>query len=246
MSTFISILQDVLEGMGVYSPGETIPDNDAERGLIVANDMIDSWSTESLTCYAILEQSTTLTPNKSAYTIGTVGSPDINATRPIRLRTGAGAAYLQDSTGNNYWVNVETQMSWNLIGNRSQQVNSNIPDRLFYDPQFPLGVLNFFPVPNQGITAFWDSFLQLTQFPDLATDITFPPGYALAIKDNLRIMLCPYFKPDMFQVPQLWFEMANRSKANIKRSNSRPDSIVFDQELLPRATAAWNIYRDSY
>ncbi len=246
MTTALGLIQDSLEKIGVYAPGDTISDADAQRGLIVLNDMIDSLSTESLSCFAILEQSVELIPGKSAYTIGTVGSPDINATRPIRLRTGPGAAYLQDPNGNNYAVEVVTQMKWNMIGNRSQLVNSNKPDTLFYDPQFPIGILNFFPQPNEGITAFWDSLLQLTEFDNLATDVTFPPGYQLAIKRNLDIWLCPYFKPDGFQIPQLWFEMANTSKANIKRANMRPDSIVFDAELLPRAASAYNVYTDTY
>ncbi len=246
MTTALSLIQDSLEKIGTYSPGETVSDADAERALIVLNDMIDSWSTESLTCFTILEQTTTLIPGKSAYTIGTVGSPDINDTRPIRLRAGPGAAYLQDSNGNSYGVEVVSKMKWNMIGNRSPTTTSNIPDTLYYSTDFPLGTLNFFPTPNQGIAAFWDSFLQLTEFANLAADVTFPPGYQLAIKDNMAIMLCPYFKPDGFQIPQLWFEMANKSKANIKRANTRQDSIVFDGELLPRASATYNIYRDSY
>src|SRR5690349_2150704 len=142
----LDIISFALKRMGVYAPGETIADSDAEDCLVILNDMLDSWSNESLACFTILEQSVALVAGKASYTIGSGG--DVSGTRPLRLIKTAGSAYIQDTTGQNYPVEVVERDLWNLIGNRSGIVTSQVPDTLFYDPQFPLGLLNFWPTPN--------------------------------------------------------------------------------------------------
>ncbi len=240
-TTFQDIAQDVLEMLMVYAPGETISDADAERVLTVANDMLDSWSNESLTCYQEIEQSTALIAAKQQYTIGSGG--DVNVTRPLRIKDGPGAAYVQDTNGNNYPLDVLPLDSWNMIGNRGAQVTANIPMVLFYDPAFPLGKLNFYPTPNQGgFTAFWDSYLQLTTFASLTTALSLPPGYSLAIKSNLAVEVKPYFKTA--QLDPLIIAKASKSKANIKITNKRLNEALMDAALVARSGYAYNIFTD--
>lgn len=247
MTTAQDMIQDAAEKIGVYAPGETITAADEARFLKVLNDMIDSWSNESLTCYAILEQSVPLQVAKQSYTIGTTGSPDVNATRPIRLIDGPGAAYMRDSNGNRYPVNVVPRDQWNLIWNLTS-TTSNIPNTLFYDPQFPLGVLNVWPLYNGtlAMTMFFDSYLQLTEFANLQATVTLPPGYVKAIQDNLAIEAGPYFKPDNWVPSAMLMKAASDSKGNIKRSNLRPNVATFDKLLHARGGAVYNIYADSY
>ena len=213
--------------LGVYAPGETPSDADIQEMFTLLNDMIDSWSTESLTCYAFSQQSATLTPGTSQYTIGPGGT--FNMTRPIRLVEGPGAAYIQDVNGNNYMVEVLTLDQWNLIGNRSSIVNSNFPNSLFYDPQYPLGLMNFFPQPNASNTAYWTSLLQFTRFSGLTATVSLPPGYELALKTNLAVWAKPYFTRADID-PDLRMQ-ATKSKANIKRSNDRDNVAVMEPEL---------------
>ncbi len=243
MTTGLDIVTDALEKLGVYAPGETLTDADAERGLTCLNDMLDSWSNESLSCYAILEQSTTLVVGQNAYTIGTSGGANINATRPLRIIEGPGAAYIQDTNSNNYFMDVLPRDQWNLIGNRGSTITSNVPDKLFYDPQFPLGIINIFPTPNISYTLFWDSYLQLVDLANLATVISLPPGYALALKSNLAVALKPYFAKAQLD-PLVQME-AMKSLGNIKRTNIRTNVAVFDPEIVAHASATYNIYRDN-
>lgn len=242
METAEGCIQESLEMLGVYAPGETMTAADSSRGLTVLNDMLDSWSNESLSCFAVAQQSLTLVPGQPSYTIGTSGGANVPLTRPIRLRSGPGAAYIQDNNQNIYGVDVITQAQWNLRGSRN--TNSNFPDVLFYDPQFPLGILNFDPIPNIGYTAYFDSFLQLSDFATLTTQVSLPPGYVLAIKANLAVALQPYFATS--QLSPIVVARAADSKANIKRSNIRLDPSVYDPEITARAPGIYNIYTDSY
>lgn len=242
MTTALDIITDSVQKIGVYAPGETLSAADSALGLSRLNAMMDSWSNESLTCYANLEQSANLIPGQYQYTVGTGGN--FNMVRPIAILDSPGSCYVLDNNGNRYNLEVVPQDRWNLIGNITQ-VNSNFPNTLFYDPQYPLGIINVYPVPNINWTLFWDSRLQLMEFPALTTVLTLPPGYYSAITDSLAVELWPYFKPDGAPPPQTLIVLASKSKGNVKRSNIKEVIANFDPEIIAKAQGVYNIYTDS-
>lgn len=242
MTTARDLCQDALEAMQVYAPGETATNPDIARMFATLNKMIDSWSNESLSCYANIEQSATLVPGQYRYTIGTSGSPDINATRPLAISDSYGTVYLVDQNGNRYNLEVVPQARWNLINNVTQ-VNSNIPNTLFYDPQYPLGIINIYPVPNTPYTLYFDSRLQLTRFSSLSAVMSFPPGYEKAITENLAVDGGMYF-PTANLTPSL-VRAAAISKGNIKRRNITEVLANYDPEIVSRAGNTYNVYSDS-
>lgn len=238
------MIQDALEMLMVYAAGEVMSAADAARGLKRLNQMMDSWSNEKLTMFDAIEQSVALVAGKSQYSIGAGGY--VSAPRPMWIDNGPGTAYVQDANGNNYRLAVVERDAWNQIGNRSILVTSNIPDTLFYDRQFPLGLLNFYPFPNiGGYTAFWDSWSPLSTFPGLAGVLNLPPGYEMAIVSNLAVALKPYFVKA--QLDPLVVKEAMESKANLKRVNSRAQQIAFmDDAIVANAGSSYNIYTDGY
>ncbi len=239
MPTALDYLTDSLQGIGVYAAGETITSADALLCLQRLNTMMDSWSNESLMTYAQMEQSGTLVPGKYQYTVGPGG--DFNMIRPLRILGGGGTCYIQDSNGNRYNLEVVPKDRWNLIGNISQ-VNANFPSTLYYNPQFPLGIINLYPIPNTSYTLYFDSYLQLSNFTDLAMEMTLPPGYRAAIQDNLSVELWRFFKPDNAPIPQITLAVAARSKGNVKRTNIKENIANYDPELVSRANGTFNIY----
>lgn len=240
MATAQDVITDALQMLGVYDPTMPLSDSDAQLGLSVLNDMMDSWSNESLSCFAILEQSAPLVPGQQSYTIGPSGN--FNMTRPLKIMDGPVSAYVQDGNGNNYPMEVVTRDKWNLYGNRSNVVTSDFPDVLFYDPQFPLGIINVMPFPTIAYTMFWDSYLQLSEFANLSTAISLPPGYKLAMGTNLAVALKPYFADA--QLDPIIAARAMDSKGNIKRTNIRPSVAVYDSEIVSRAQVSYNPYTD--
>lgn len=241
MATFTDIYTDVFQKIHYYAPGERVDDADAEMALRVANDMLDSWSNESLSCYAILEQSVVLQPTVGQYTMGPGGV--VNGTRPLKLIEGQGAAYTMDSNGNRYDMEVVPRDKWNVVTSNTL-VNANVPIYLFYDPQYPLGYLNFWPIPNINWTAYWDSYLQLVDFSSVNGPINFPPGYKKAIQDSLAVEIWPYCFRNK-QIDPLLVEIASRSKGNIKRTNIRTVEAAYDPELISRGSGTYNIYSDN-
>lgn len=239
MPQFIDIATDAFQKIGYYALGETIDDADAQLALRVGNDMLDSWSNESLTCFAILEQSVLMVPGIARYTIGPGGA--INGPRPIRLIGGPGSAYLMDTNGNKYGVEVVPQDRWNMVTSNSL-VDANVPIYIFYDPQNPLGIINVWPVPNIGWTLYFDSYLQLIDFGNIDSPLSFPPGYKKAIQDCLAVELWPYcFKSE---VSSTVVELAMKSKGNIKRSNIRENVAIYDAGLISKSGQVYNVYTD--
>jgi hypothetical protein len=230
--------------IGYLGAAETMTSADAQLGLDMLNKMLDSWSNESLTCFSILEQSFPLVVGQSSYTIGPLPSANVVAVRPIKLIESPGSAYLQDFSQNNYGVDVVTREQWNNIANRGSDTVSDIPDTLFYDPQFPLGVINIWPNPTIGYTLFFDSYAQLSDMGTLYQTFSLPPGYELAIMSNLAVFLGPFCKNAL--VSQDVKDIARLSKANIKRSNGRPNVATFDKEITKSGQPNFNIYSGRY
>jgi hypothetical protein len=241
VAEFIDLAKDALMKIGAYAPGEIIDDADAELALNTADTMLDSWSTESLSCFATIEQSIVLIPTIAQYSVGPGGA--INGTRPIRLKTDPGAAYLLDNNGSRYLVQVvEDQSRWNLLTGNTQ-VDANVPLYIFLDPQYPLAQLRVWPVPNQNWTLYFGSFQQLTDFSSISGAFSFPPGYKKAIQDCLAVELWPYFYKGEAP-PQILLSLAATSKGNVKRSNIKECIAIYDPELVSRGGGTYNVYTD--
>ena len=73
---------------------------------------------------------------------------------------------------------------------------------------------------------FWDSYLQLTQFANLTTALSLPPGYERAIVTNLAVKIAPYFS-DAIVSPAVAIE-ASQTLGDIKRTNIRPILARYD------------------
>lgn len=235
------IVSDALAMTGSYGARETIQSDDMKLGLRMLSDMMDMWSNFSLACFEIFEQSAPLVPMQASYTIGPGG--DFNMTRPLKILTDPGTAYIQDPNGNNYPMQVVPRDKWNLYSNRSSLVTSNFPNILFYDPQYPLGVINITPYPNIAYTMFWDSMLQFATYDSPTQQLSLPPGYAIAMKSNLAIILKPFFLDG--QMDPVIPALASSSLGAIKRTNQRELYAIYDSEIVSRSSVQYNVYTDS-
>lgn len=238
-STAQSIITDAFQKLTLHAVGENPTAAESALGLQVLNDMLDSWSNEKLACFAALDQSIALAVGVQRYPLGT-GSI-YSTSRPLAIADGPGSAYCIDPSNQTYSVDVRSQQEWNLISYLA--TTGNYPTDIFYDPQFPQGILNVFPIPNaSGYTLHIMSRLQLTDFATLATAVSLPPGYLVALKNNLAVALAPYFSVKPSDEIK---EAARETKAIIKRTNNKAVPAFYDPELIAKANATYNIYSDT-
>ena len=239
MTTTSDIITRSLKALGYTGATETISSADANDGLTAFNAMLDSWTNENLLSYVVLERSFPLQISINSYTIGPGGV--INTTRPTDITE----AYVRDANNNDFLMNILPRDEWNEIGNRGTTITSQIPTDLFYDPQYPLGVINIFPTPLAAYTVFYDSTQNQVSSTALTTSISMPPGYERAYVLNLSLEMMALGYPCMLDDKGLMRLINNASdaKAAIKRMNIKEVVADVDDALISRSDATYNIYR---
>lgn len=227
--------------MGAYDAMTPLSAADGSLLLDLLNSLLDEWSNYTLACFEVLEQTGLLIPGQGSYTIGPGG--DFNMTRPLKILTDPGTAYVMDDNGNRYYMSVVPRDRWNLFGNVSSTITSDFPQALFYDPQFPLGIINVTPFPTNGYTMAWDSMLQLSEFSTLATLVNLPPGYNIALFSNLAVLAKPFFLDG--QMDPAIPATASRTLGAIKRTNQRELVAIYDSEIVSKSNVGYNVYTDA-
>lgn len=240
MTTFSQLFTRSAKALGYLGRTEVLSAGDANDIQGIFNSMLDSWSNENLLSIVVLERSFTLQVGVASYTIGSGGV--INTTRPLDISM----AYVQDTGTNNFPMRIQTRDKWNEIGNRGPTITSQIPTDLFYDPQYPLGVINIFPTPLLAYTVYYDSTQQQVDSSSLTASISMPEGYERAYYSNLAIEMMGNGFPCLLDQKQLsaLIEVARESKANIKRTNIKDVISNYDPQIVSRSYATYNIFSD--
>lgn len=225
--TVADIVSDAMKMLGVLAAGETPSSEEQADAFRVLNRMMDSWANERLALFATSRDAYTLTPGHNPHTLGNSGSPDFNATRPLRIDR---ASIVLAISGNS-----ELPLNGPLSDEEWQithgKVSTGIPSRLWVETEYPLLKLWLNPVPANADTLVLYTWQQLGRFAATSTTFDFPPGYEEAIVSNLALRIAPLFGVTISQEAAL---IANDSLATLKRVNIKPINIGTDPALIRR------------
>ena len=239
MATAYDIIRSALRLVGVYAAGEPLQIDDANDGLTVFQDMVNSWNTERLAIFTTRIDDFPFILGQQAYTLGTGG--DFNIPRPAAID--AMSAILLTNPDNP----VEIPIDMYSVSDWQTQipiktVNSSWPQICYDDGGFPLRTLNFWPIPiTQPNSCRIYSWQALAEPAALNTVINFPPGYAKAFRYNLAVDLAAEF--GVAQVPPVVLAQAISSLAMVKTLNS-PD-LTLKSDLIPDPSG-WNYKADLF
>lgn len=192
----------------IISPGESIPASKANQVLEELNDMLESWSIESLLVPCTVLESFQLVVGQSEYTYGSGG--DFDSSRPTKVWDDAFVR--QGST--DYPVK---KYPLNLYRRRSTKSTSGRPGIFSVNPEFPLLRVLLYPTPDSTDSIYFKADKLLTSFSSLTTEITFDPGYRRAIVANLAIEIGPNFGK---KAPKELIALATLSRNAIRGKNS--------------------------
>lgn len=216
MTAAIDIITGALGELNAYAPGEPLSAADAQTGLMVLNDLLDSWSTEHLTVYNNNEYTYTLSPGVKSYTVGPGG--DINIPRPLRI-TNVYTRITSNGQGIDYPCDVVSGDIYTSIGLKSQP--GPWPKVLYYNEDYPLGTLFFWPVPTQaGELHLWTDDI-FTTFANITDTVNLPQGYKRALRKCLAVELAPMFGREPSQA---LLAAASQAKAVVKALNNQPQT----------------------
>ncbi len=172
----------------------------------------------------------------------TVGSITVTsyAPRPMRINSAFVRLVTAISGTLDYRVRPIAVEDYERIGLKS--MNGAWPTIVYYQPTEPLGVLNYWPSPNQAGEMHLFCDMILNQFQTLADTVTLPQGSNLAIRFSLAELLMPeYGKSDPGQLAMIGAAAA-AGRAFIKRMNMQPLQTVTLPNVLmqgKRKDAGW-------
>jgi hypothetical protein len=207
--------------------GELPSPSEAQDGLQALNQMIEAWSVERLAIFTVTPKTFPLIDGKQTYTVGTGG--DFNIPRPPQI----------DWLSIVYQANppqplempiryITDPAEWRGI--TLKNFTNIFPSAALDDQGFPFRTLTFWPIPSgaslQVVIYSWQA---LAEFPDGGTVLTFPPGYAEAIRFNLAVRLAPEFGRS---APVDVKGLAVEALARVRRANMHPIEMRCEDALL--------------
>jgi hypothetical protein len=230
------IIKSALRKIRAYKPGEVIDAAEVTDNLSVLNDLIDMLSVDDLMIPSSTTEVFTLTEGQYMYTIGPGGDFDTTLPEEIDARS----SFSRDPFGVDYPLEPMTEREYNRIAIKSNMSGFNyadgtyyangsiyvngraidsIPFRIWYDQQFPIGRLWFYPPPIAGFTLFLVSTKALTSYDDISQAVVLPTGYRTMLIYNLAVMLADeYGKPITAGVGTI----AKESRNQLQHQNAKP------------------------
>lgn len=237
MATVRDVAIDALTELGVLAAGETIPADEAAAVLRAVNRMVDQMAAERLAIYTVTRNTWTITAsNLTPYTVGTGGT--INIARPVYVEA---VCFVDTSLPKPVEFPPLVQYTddeWQRVSIKA--LTSTYPRACYYNPTFPLGTLNLWPIPTvatlQGILYAPQA---VTEFASLDTTVSLPPGYRRMLVKNLAMEMAPSYEK---QPHPLLVQQASESKATVKRSNVRPSEIQFGADVRQVGHGQYSAY----
>lgn len=231
MSTAGDQINRALRLLGVLAEGETPSAETSNDALVVLAQMLDSWSTERLSVYALQDQSFTWPANQSSRTVGPSG--DFVGNRPVRVLD---STYFVDSGGTSQPVQIVNVDQYNAVS--VKDTTSSYPSMLYVNNTMPNATLTVYPVPSEALTLHLSSVSELSQPASLTTELVFPPGYQRTFAYNLACELAPEFGVEPSPTVS---RIAMTSKRNIKRINN-PMALMGMPAALVTKSTRFNVY----
>lgn len=215
------LIRSSMRLIGAVATGETLTAEEAQDGLAVLNDLLDAWSVEGLMLYRSVRESFALVPGQSAYTIG--AGADFDTTRPVRVD----GVVVTDGGADVPVRGPVADADWDRIVFKS--LAHSTPTLYRYDAAHPTATLHLWPVPSKALPIVLTMSMQFSRLASIAESISYPPGYAKALRYALAMDLAPEFSvavsPDIR-------EAARQIIGRVKAANRRQPTAQFDAGLL--------------
>jgi hypothetical protein len=197
------------------------------------NDMLDNWSTETLSVFAADEFVFPLMSGKATYTWGPGG--DFNQPRPI---------YVTDANFTLGSNTASVRILPNDIFNISSAADTSGQYVQFvtYVNESPLGILKVAPTPAADTAGLKLTVRRkLVRVSGLDQIIDLPEGYTKALRYNLAVDLWPEYPNPMVDINTIK-QIATSSKADVQRSNSVDIEMSFsDIPDSGQSTGDWRL-----
>lgn len=190
------------------------------------NDLIDEWAALKRYSWTMQFPLFTLQANLSPHTIGPSGT-FVTPYRPVRIENWD---LLIQSTGQPVDLPRRLRDDKWWWQQRVKSLSNNIPTDLYYQPTWPNGTLNFWPIPNTALQVRLESWVSLGQVTDInaVIDTLLPFGYRKA----LMLTLAEEIQGPGVQNPKLQ-QAALKARTAIQSNNAKSPRIASQDAGMP-------------
>ena len=236
-----ALLTNALIDSGVIGIEEAIEPAILNRAFTQINWILSQWSRKRWLCYRIQDYSFISTGQQS-YAVGLNQPININP-RPDRIEY-AFVRFLNNSPPSQFPVDIpldiiESHEDYSRITVKSI---GTLPWRIFYDPQWPVGQLVPWPVPQATIYEIHVGFkVVLPRFTSPQQPINLPPEYEAALNWNLAVRLRESYQ--MPPSPKL--DSLARQSLNVIRLANQAMGVLRMPSFLRNRDRAYDYRGDS-
>ena len=232
--TVYQLVRQSLLDLSVIDRDDTVDPTQLSDGLFALNSLLNRWSTERFGIYTITQEEFSLVASDGEYSIGAAG--DFNTVRPVKILT----AWIRSGTTD---YPVEIIARENYARRVDKTTERSIPDKLYYEPTYPLGTIRLLGVPASTYTLHIESWKPLAQYTAGAEEIALPPEYQDAIRWSLAIDLAPSFSVEPSRVI---VARADEGVKAMKIIHSTPVPRAYTDPIGTRNKGRFDIYGGFY
>ncbi len=238
----MTLISSSMRLIGALDSGEVPSADEANDALMVLNQMLDSWLADRLMAFSINIEEFSLTVGQQTYSMGPGGNFD--TVRPVQIDRISIVSLTNPAQPLELPIPILTDWDWQNVPVKN--IQSTLPINGVYDDgAFPRRNLTYIYIPTMAVKTRIYSWKQLSAFPDLVTDLTFPPGYSEAFRYNLALRLIAEFPGDYTPVmTQTTAQLATDSLARVKSLNNPKIQAFCDAALLGQG-GHYNYYSDT-
>jgi hypothetical protein len=224
MATAADICQSALEDLGVLGTGQTMASGDLDICFKALNQLMDQYAAERLMIYTVTGTTWTIAANDGTYSVGaTAPAGNVIIARPTYI---SHVNYRNTSTSPVLELPLKLLTDDEWANTPLKTLTSVLPIAAYYNPTYPLGTLNLWPVPTsttlQGVLY---APQQSGRFTATSDTISLPAGYERFLVKSLALDVAAKFGA----VPSPAIQEAYRqAKMVVKASNSRQMDMGFD------------------
>jgi hypothetical protein len=171
------LVQSSMRLIGALASGETPSTDEAADGLLVLQQLLDSWSADEMLVFATAKLVLTTVNGTASYTPGS---------RPLKILSADVV-----TGGNTHPVAVVGPDGWAQVPDRN--ASSSLPRAVYCDYAYPTALVYVAPIPNIVMSINLYATVDLATLANGAATFTMPEGYARAVRYNLAMDLAPEY-----------------------------------------------------
>ncbi len=208
----LTIIKEAYQELNVFQAGASIPAPQLTLATSLVNEIIDNWNADRAKVWCEVFFFGTLVPSLNPHTIGPVGA---TFTTPIRPMTIDGCSIVLNSNTPNVYVpiNVVDYQVYQALSVPS--ISTSIPECVYYEKDWPIGKLFFYPVPSQNYPVRF-TIRTLLGVVTHSDSLDLPPAGKGAMKYTLAEMLAT---PSGREVPAKTAQYGRESRARFEVNN---------------------------